>query len=363
MKKIKKQHKSAHRTMLLIILVYLTIIIGTVRNFKLSEFPVPEKQTLLNGTWTGELETFLKQNLGFHDMLFQFKSQTDLIIGEKMIQGVYITDERLIEKQVSAEAGNAGILNHFYQEYHIPTYLVLVPSASEIYESTLPANALNANQEKMIKSIYSDTETGIRCVDAYHILSSLKESYIYYRTDSHWTSYGAYYIYQSAIQKMGFTPVSYQKYVISHLSTDFRGDLYQKTLYDGIKPDVLDCYTYEKGSEIKDIRVRYQDGTIEKRSVLYDKSALETDEMYRFYLGEPCQRMIIRTNLDNGKKLLLYKDDFGDCIIPFLLQHYSEICIVNLEQTGNQFQDVAEPSDYTQAMFLCSVKKWQEIFQ
>ena len=143
--------------MLLMILVYLTAVIGTVKNVTLSEIPVPDKQTLLNGTWTEKLETCLKQNFGFHDILFQLKSQTDLIIGEKMIQGVYITDERLIEKQVSAEAGDAGILNDFYQKYHIPTYLVLVPSASEIYESTLPANALNANQEKMMKSIYSDT--------------------------------------------------------------------------------------------------------------------------------------------------------------------------------------------------------------
>ena len=138
---------------------------------------------------------------------------------------------------------------------------------------------------------------------------------------------------------MGFTPVSYQKYVISHLSTDFRGDLYQKTLYDEIKPDVLDCYTYENGSEITGIQVRYQDSTLERRSELYDKSALESDNMYRFYLGEPCETLIIRTNLDNGKKLLLYKDDFGDCMIPFLIQHYSEICVVILSRPGAAFQD------------------------
>ena len=162
---------------------------------------------------------------------------------------------------------------------------------------------------------------------------------------------------------MGFTPVSYQKYVISHLSTDFRGDLYRKTLYNEIKPDVLDCYTYENGSEITGIQVRYQDSTLERRSELYDKSALESDNMYQFYLGKPCECMKIRTNLNNDKKLLLYKDDYADCMIPFLLQHYAEICVVNLEQTGANFENIVSPEDYTQMMFLCSAEKWQEIFQ
>lgn len=347
----------AHMTVILLFAVYLTVLIGTIRIFNHTEFPVPSSQ------FAEELEEYLRQNLGFHDVLFQLKSRSDLMIGEKMIQGVYITDERLIEKQFSYQESNADPVNDFYQKYAIPTYLILVPSASEIYESTLPANALNTNQEKLIKAVYADTETGIRCVDAYHILSSLKDSYIYYRTDSHWTSYGAYYVYQSAIQKMGFTPVSYQNYVISHLSTDFRGDLYQKTLYDTVKSDVLDCYTYEKGSKITDVQMIFQNGTIRRRSDIYDKSALESEDMYRFYTGEPCQKMIIRTDLDNDKKLLLYKDDYADCMIPFLVQHYSEICVINLKQTGCEFQSVTDPSEYTQAMFLCSVRNWQDIFQ
>lgn len=346
MRKVKKQHRIAHLTIILLTAVYLTIMIATVKNFRSSEF-------------SGELEEYLKQNIGFHDSLYQLKSRTNLVIGEKMIQGVYVTKERLIEKQDSTETGSAEQINAFYQEYKIPTYLILVPSASEIYESTLPANALNINQEKLIKAVYSETETGIRCVDAYHILSSLKDSYIYYRTDSHWTSYGAYYVYQSAIQKMGFTPVSYQKYVISHLSTEFRGDLYQKTLYDEVKPDVLDWYTNETGSEITEITAYYHDGRREKRSELYDSSALESENMYRFYSGKPCERLIIRTDLDNDKKLLLYKDDFGDCMIPFLLQHYSEICVVNL---ADMHQEAVDPSEYTQAMFLSSMKNWQELF-
>ncbi len=363
MKKLKKASGIAYMTIILLSTVYFIFGAGNLKNFNATAFPKLNRENFLDGTFAEEFEAYLKEYLGFHDSLFQLKSRSDFIIGEKRIQGVYITEERLMKKNSLAGTGSAEQINAFYEAYPLPTYLVLVPSASEIYEETLPANMLYTSQEKWIKSIYSDTSTGIRCIDAYHILNSLEDSYIYYRTDSHWTSYGAYYVYQSAIQKMGFTPVSYQKYVISHLSTEFRGDLYQKTLYDKVKPDVLDCYTYEKGSQILGITAYYQDGMVQKRTELYDRSALETENMYQFYLGKPCEKLIIKTDLENDKKLLLYKDDYADCMIPFLLQHYAEICVVNLEQTGANFEHIVSPEDYTQIMILCSAENWQEIFQ
>ena len=362
MKKLNKLNITAYITVILLAGIYLLILIFNLKDLNLSDFPELKYQTLINGTFAEEFEEYLKENLSFHDVLFQIKSKTDLIIGEKMIQDIYITEERLMKKPSSFEAGGAEQINEFYDKYPLPCYLVIVPSASEIYEETLPAHGLYTSQEKWIKAVYADTGTGIRCIDTCHILNSLEDSYIYYRTDSHWTSCGAYYVYQSAIQKMGFTPVSYQKYVISHLRTDFRGDLYQKTLYDKVKPDVLDCYTYEKGSQILNITAYYQDGTFENRETLYDHSALESENMYQFYLGKPCEKLIIKTDLDNDKKLLLYKDDYADCMIPFLLQHYEEICVVNLEQTGEQFQNVANPEEYTQMMFLCSAENWKKIF-
>ena len=342
---MKKQYGLAYLTVIFLIVIYGVIMGETVKNFQKAECSAITEENL-------------KQNLGFHDKLFQLKSRTDLIIGEKMIQGVYITKERLLEKQFSETGGNAEKLNQFYEKYHIPVYLVLVPSATAIYESNLPANALNVNQEELIKSVYAGTGTGIRCIDAYAVLRSLKENYIYYRTDSHWTSYGAYHVYQSAIQKMGFTPVSYQKYVISHLSTEFRGNLYQKTLYDAVKPDVLDCYTNETGSKITEI-LAYDGEKVEKREELHDTEALKTENMYEFYLGKPCEKLIIRTDLDNDKKLLLYQDSYGDCMLPFLLQHYHEICVVNLEKMNCS---EIHPEEYTQVMVLSSISTWQKVF-
>ncbi|MBE6826301.1 MAG: hypothetical protein E7511_05395 [Ruminococcus sp.] len=362
------KQKYRYGTVVLVILVYAVAMVTTICTSNWHVFPVPTVQTMINGVWASQFEQFLAENVGFHDDLFRLKTKTDMLVGEKMIRNVYVTEDRLLEKieadqndgyiQASAES-----LNAFAEDCGVPVYLLLVPSASEIYENRLPANVVKSDQEAAIRETYAQVIGKVRTLDAYHVLSSLSDEYIYYRTDSRWTSYGAYCVYRSVIQKMGFSAVPYHRYVISHMSTEFRGDLYEKTLYDSVKADVLDDYHYEGGSSITGVTAMYADGRVESRGTqLNDPDALATDDMYQYYLGMPCDKLVIQTNLDNGKKLLIYKDGFGDCFIPFLLPHYSEICVVDLERMGMAYETAANPSDYTHVLFLSSMENWKEMW-
>ncbi len=343
--------------------IYLVILVGTIVNVVRGGAEFPTAEDFLSGTWAEKTEEQIRKHLGFHDSLFRVKSQTDLFFGEKMVQGVYITDDRLLEKLYPIDsptpAQMAEAPNRFFEETGVPTFLMLVPSASEIYEDRLPANAVNAEQSDLIYQIYAETATGVRCLDAYQSLSALKSEYIYYRTDTHWTCYGAFAAYRNAIQKMGFSAVPYQRYVISHLTPDFRGDLYERTLYGGVKPDMLDYYLYEQGGMVTSVKAYDADGTEHDRgSTLYDLDKLRTDDKYHFYLGDPCAKLVIRTSVESGKRLLLFKDDFADCMVPFLLQHYSEICVVDLGCVDDI--SAIDTDDYSQALFLCSVGNWEK---
>lgn len=359
--------KHIYRTVILLVAVYLVIVAATVFRWRSEQFPVPTASTLMSGEWAEEVENYLEHNIGFHDTLFRMKTSTELFIGERMVQGVYITDDRLLEKVPDLsppDEKTAQVLEDFYSTYKIPTYLIIVPSAMEIYENRLPRNALHGDQENAIRKLYASAGTNIRCIDACNALTAASDGYIYYRTDSRWTSYGAYCVYQAAMRKMGFMAITYKNYVISHLSTEFRGNLYERTLYDGVKADVLDMYSYEGSISIESVTARYSDGTEEDRGTqLSDPAYLDSEDMYRFYLGTPCETLIVRTNLENDKRLLLYKDELADCFIPFLLQHYSEICVVNLEQTGLNFANAADPASYTQVLFLAGMDSWCELME
>ena len=73
-------------------------------------------------------------------------------------------------------------------------------------------------------------------------------------------------------------------------------------------------------------------------------------------------RLAMNYSVESIPTLLLFKDDFADCMIPFLMQHYSEICVIDLTKTGSRYQDIVDPSDYTQALFLCSLKNWDAMW-
>lgn len=357
--------KTSIRTAALLIAVYFAVILSTIYGCPFEAFPLPDTQTATHRKWEKQVEAFLSENIGFHDTLFRIRSSTDLLLGEKMIQDVYVTDEMLLKKTELSKADEktAGMLGDFYEEYHLPVCLILVPSAIEIYSDRLPNNPIRTEQETAIRAVYAATGTEIRCIDACNALSAASDAYIFYRTDSRWTSYGAYCVYKSAIRKLGFTAVPYNRYVISHLSTDFRGDLYSRTLCRSVKADVLDMYHVEGGAEVTEVIAYDADGTAQSRgSELYDKDALETEDMYRFYLGEPVPKLVIRTSLENGRKLLLYKDDLGDSFVPFLLQHYSEICVVDLEKTGTELAKYVDPSEYTQVLFLSDMENWCRLY-
>jgi hypothetical protein len=103
-------------------------------------------------------------------------------------------------------------------------------------------------------------DSSIRKIDSYHVLLTASEDYIYNRTDSRWSSYGAYCVYRSTIQKMGFAAISYDQYSITHVRT-YRGELYQRCYYGGVAPDMLDIYTCNTGSSVTGITAYEADGT------------------------------------------------------------------------------------------------------
>ncbi len=355
-------------TVLLMTAIYLAFLVTTAVTFDWNHLPPITLRTLLKGEFPQQFEEQLSDQIGFHDSLFRLKTQSGLLIGEQKIRNVYVAEDMLLEKITENPrtnlAASAEAINTFYQQHPIPTCLLLIPSAAEIYESRLPANAVKENQSRRIQEVYGNLIPEIRTVDACHILTSLSDAYIYYRTDRHWTSYGAYHVYQAAIKKMGFTPIPYQRYVISHVNTDFRGDLYEQTLFDVVPSDVLDHYHYEKGCQVTEVTAYDSAGNAFPRPLtLYDTNMLASEEKYRFYLGSPCEKLVIRTNLQNEKRLLVYKDDFADCFIPFLAEHYSEICVIDLELTGMAFEQYVQPEEYTQVLFLCSMKRWEAFWE
>ena len=78
--------------------------------------------------------------------------------------------------------------------------------------------------------------------------------------------------------------------------------------------------------------------------------------MYSVFLGENAPLIKIKTSIKNDKKILVIKDCYADCFIPFLIQHYSEIAVVSPEDMQKNLSEYININDYSQTLFLFGVE-------
>lgn len=328
-----------------------------MENRTLATFPKFSIQSVRDKSFMNGFESYISDHFIGRIKWIELKVDTELLIGKKEINNIYITDNMLIEKlqEPNYPEINKSVdaINNLAERFKNPEYYVLVaPTSAGIYLDKLPNNAPQVQQkEAVIDYIYGSLSDNITSIDVYNNLYASKDEYIYYRNDHHWTSLGAYYAYNTAIQKLGFTPIPYSKFNIEHASDDFKGTFYSKSLYNGIKADTIDIYTMDKSKGIQSMVVN--DGTSETTfNTLYDRSYLDTKDKYGTFLSENNPIVTVKTNVQNDKKILIIKDSYANSVVPFLAEHYSEITILDLRYIGITSENIVNINDYNQVLFL-----------
>ncbi|MDO5560847.1 MAG: DHHW family protein [Oscillospiraceae bacterium] len=357
----KKQHIISTILFLIIIFVFpVTLLVSKktefsdIENRKLQKAPSFSFDSWFSKSFMTNTESYIADHFPGRTGWVKTKIKTQLMLGKTELNGIYITDKRLIEHIEEPDYTNADIsvaaINDFAEKTGVPAYVVIAPTSGGIYADTLGKNAPQYSQKEIINHIYAQAGQKVSVIDIYDLLYATRDDYIYYRTDHHWTSLGAYYAYNYVIQKLGFTPIAYSKYNIEHASSDFLGTYYSKTLYTDIQADTIDIYTYNDGKSVTSCTV--STGNQEKTyDDIYFRENLQKKDKYTTYLGPNVPVINIRTNLESDKKILIFKDSYANSFVPFLTQHYSQITVADMRYIQN-YRDYFDPSDFSQILFL-----------
>ena len=314
--------------------------------------------SLYDGSLSEDISKEAADHLVLRDKMMSFHTKLVEKFGGRIVNGVYMDKERLLDAEMSVhitDPSAADRINAFARKYNGTVYIAAVPSSAGVYGESMPDYLLSNPESQQISSLYDSLDSSIRRIDAYNILKMLKDNYIYFRNDTKWTSYGAYCIYRTVIQKLGFLPTSYDKYTIRHVTDEFRGNLYKRTLYSDTRADILDIYEYPDGAEVESCMAVYRNG-LESEKALYDMDMLESSDMYNMYLGEPEAVIEIETSVNNQRKLLVIKDSYADCFIPFLTQQYSRITVVSPQYMNGSLSDYIDISEYEQTLILFGIE-------
>jgi hypothetical protein len=324
-------------------------------NRKLSKKPELNISAVSDKSYMHDLEKYISDHFPKRMDWVKVKMNLDRLSGKDIINGIFITDNMLIEKLKEPDyrevEKSVNGINTFAQKYDTDVFAMIAPTSAGIYTDKLSEYAPQFNQHDFITKTEEDFVENVNVIDVYDTMLTEKNQYIYYRNDHHWTSYGAYCAYKKASKQLGFDPVDIGEFDIEHASSDFKGTLYSKCLYDGVDSDIIDIYSRKNEVNVTDVTLN--DGIKEEHSdSIYFKDFLETNDKYCVFLGSNRAYTNIKTDCKNGKKILVIKDSYANSFIPFLTQHYSEIAVIDLRYIKTSITDFVNPDDYNQTLFL-----------
>lgn len=349
-----------------ILILFLFLIINIIvpnkeksvqENRMLTTKPKFRLSSLISGDYDEKFEAYMDDQFVGRDMWRKLKVTVDRIGGSRLENGVYIgTNGQLLEQiEVADEnhlAANIKAIKSFSEsQSKIPVRMMLVPDAANVLNHSLPALAKPEDQTQMFSMVRKDLGDSVEWIDVSTELNKHKTEKIYYKTDHHWTTLGAFYAFQAAAPSLGIEGDLSGKYVSYAVSDSFNGMLASKSGVNLGEKEQIDIYVPTE--EDTDLIIDYVDEG--KRSTsLYDSSKLKEKDQYTVFLGGNSSLLDIRTVSTSTKRLLLVKDSFANSFIPFLTPYYREIVVVDPRYHSGTINDLMDSYRISEVLFLYS---------
>ena len=349
-----------------ILTLFLFLIINVIvpdreksvqENRMLATKPKFRLSSLISGDYDEKFEAYMDDQFVGRDMWRKLKVTVDRIGGSRLENGVYIgTNGQLLEQiEVADEnhlAANIKAIKSFSEsQSKIPVRMMLVPDAANVLNHSLPSLAKPEDQTQMFSMVRKDLGDSVEWIDVSTELNKHKTEKIYYKTDHHWTTLGAFYAFQAAAPSLGIEGDLSGKYVSHAVSNSFNGMLASKSGVNLGEKEQIDIYVPTE--EDTDLIIDYVDEG--KRSTsLYDSSKLKEKDQYTVFLGGNSSLLDIRTVSTSTKRLLLVKDSFANSFIPFLTPYYREIVVVDPRYYSGTINDLMDSYRISEVLFLYS---------
>lgn len=334
-------------------------------NRSLQLFPKPTLTTVLNGEFESDYETYLSDQFPGRDGWIAAKTTAERAIGKDEIKDVYFAkDGYLIESHKGSFTTDNAVQNierlsafieaqqERFGEGHVS--VMIIPNAVEVLKEKLPRFAPDSGEAQYLAQIEERLPSGTY-FDALSVLDAHKEEYLYYRTDHHWTTLAAFYVYEAWAKEKGFQPAPITDYTREVLTDDFLGTIESK-VGGRMEGDTIERFLpKEQVSYTLDYNQGQKTGTD-----LYDLSMLETKDKYSVFFGG--NQPIVTAKIDNGsdKKLLVIKDSYAHCFIPFTFEDYGEVTFLDLRYFNESLNGYLDQNEYTDLLFLYNASGFAE---
>lgn len=301
-------------------------------NRNLQTFPELSWQGVSSGRFEARFEDYVEDQFPLRDLWIGLKTGVDRLMGRTESGGIFLakdgylirnfpdvdpeTYDRTIQAVRAFSAANSGIRQ----------YMMVVPSALTVYENKLPANAIVGDESGYIDSLRSDlADCPIEFIDLRdELLGQRGEKQLYYRTDHHWTTAAAELAYRKFAAQAGL-PGAGKVYQPTLISDSFSGTLTASSGFRLSQTDPVYVYLPEKSMNYV---VSYP-ATGEKHASVYWTKNLGVRDHYTVFFNGNHPEVHIDTSADNKRVLMILKDSYANCFVPFMVEDYKKIVMVD----------------------------------
>lgn len=345
---------------LLIILNLVSFILmpkarfSETENRNLATFPIFTMNNLISGEYIKDLENYLSDHFPLRDVFVSLKTKTDLAMGKTYINKVYIAEDGYLiedyQKPVKTET-LIKVLNNFSENNpDVKAWLMLVPTSIEINHERLPKYASSLSQLDTLDMIYQNVN--LKTINVYDtLLEHNQNEAMFYHLDHHWTTDAAYYAYLEFCKASGLEAKSIDEFERIVVSDNFRGTIDSKVQNPDLKADQIIRYLPKSESNLYVEYTYAQDMVV--RDNLYDDRHLLTKNQYgSFMYDNNALIKIVNKDLDNDDKILVIKDSFANCFVPFLTEHYAEVHVIDPRFYRTSVSEYLEVNEIDEVLFL-----------
>lgn len=354
----------------------LTLSVGTLltpdvefspdENRYLTAKPELTLKKLLDGSYEKQSEEYLSDQIIGRKKWIEAKSITEVALGINDINGIYlctggravekVTEEDFDWKNFKKNLDETAKLTEVCRDKGIEVQTMLVPTAAYIYADRLPDHALTFDEGEAFRQ--AGELLGDNLIDIRNsLLAEKPHNSVYFATDHHWTGRGARIgaaeFLTAAGKKERAKQVSESETEV--LSRDFRGTLYSKVLLKTLETDIIETSADARKADLNvEIEGKRYDS-------LYFDEYLNQKDKYAVYFGGNYAQVNIETGASddgqqNDEKLLIIKDSFANSMVPFLLDGFLEITLVDTRFYRGDISQLAE--DYDRVLLVYSVNNF-----
>lgn len=333
-------------------------------NRALASWPVYSFTALKDGSYMSGIQTYLSDHFPLRDPFMTLKTKYEMLTGREEINDIYLAKDGYYIEAYRTPKQQKKIITQFQKLQDAITTdakqnvrVMLVPTAISTYNAKLPGSAPDrgvlrqvdtmneiyaalpnmqkvdawsalqaaAAQEGTARTRAADNADGAQPVASTEAAGSdtTAATGLYYHTDHHWTTHGAYVGYQAYCGATGLSPIPEADFQKTCVTTDFHGTIFSK-LHDSTVPgDAITLYE----NPANQLTVNYPD-TGEVTDTLYNRDYLAQKDKYSMFLNN-LHPLVEITNetADSDRQLVLIKDSYANSMVPFLVNHYQKIYV------------------------------------